>query len=601
MFHVVGIRLPNSLLPNSLFPLRLFSHLTFLSWYVTIIRHQATFYSERVNSMMTVETKQLPSQSIRNRDQAIERLKDVGLVLPKEAMERLQFLGEEHARTALATCIALGISPSLLIHPANLKTINQAINLVVNYHWTPNEYFYMIDFNSGSAEGAEADDAPQPQGGKVKLLALIRSYRAYEHNATQSFFSKGMKCIYQPEPVLDANLKAEMIEYVVGSYTSNVQDRVMRARFIPVIDNKPYPELSTWQYGVYLHNKIQRNKNNGSLVTVSYGLAKANDKRSGADIARTRAAREAGRSVTTSDFPVTAESAVDIAVRLYQMANQNAARIEDALRYGAAENVDDALDFVASGKTIDLRSETVKELEEIAHQPKSADPKVEKMTETFSTPEAPIIEQERSSNPKSKIANPKSSSPPDWPEPSYIVVEPSQAVQEARRETAKSVVASLPPKHDIDAMAEAVEASMPILPADSLTVILQDAYTLLCKVAPEVHELIQQLGLLSPDDAQPARIDMIANLLPDIGKLMGWDDQYVLDFGISKAQMLLMLLTGSNKDSLPSEAAVKEIGMAVTEKAGKIVNPKYSTKDMVKRRELIKYAGDALDSELNQE
>jgi hypothetical protein len=303
-----------------------------------------------------IADKQLPAVAVAQRKDAIERLADYGVFLPERAQAYLSVFEGYQANNILAVCLALGVNPNLLQDERNIKAMIMALDLVRNKHYVPGRAFFAIPFNERETAAADADVTIPPPAGNtnsVKVLAIVFSYQLYEWNVTEHGLRNRIYYHKQVETVRNKEDQDQIIEEVVGDGLAvrSPRDRVARARFVPFINSTPHESMATWGYGIYLQDGVKYlYKGKLSQYAKGYGIAQASPKRTGLSIAEARAIKDAARKVTSNFYVDSDQTTAEVMALLYNNVAQISARAEDALRLGAAETFEDALDLVAEGK-----------------------------------------------------------------------------------------------------------------------------------------------------------------------------------------------------------------------------------------------------------
>jgi hypothetical protein len=262
-----------------------------------------------------VAAKQLPSVAIHAADQAIELLQDFGLVLPAKAKAILSIYDGVQATTIIASCISMGLNPALLASEVNVRAVVEGVGLTRRYGYMAGRDFYGVGFKKGQAadDDGEAVVQSSPEGESVPSIAIILAAATYEQNVLQHGRLTGTTFVRQARPIRDYEEAKSQIEFELGDVrvSHDKNDRVVMARFVPSWNGVPQPDLAEWSYGIYLSKGVYGkylDKKTKTLKESNYpkqfGLAKASDKRTGLDIATTRATRKASKAVTTTLYPV---------------------------------------------------------------------------------------------------------------------------------------------------------------------------------------------------------------------------------------------------------------------------------------------------------
>jgi hypothetical protein len=313
-----------------------------------------------------VAAKQLPSVAIHAADQAIELLQDFGLVLPAKAKAILSIYDGVQATTIIASCISMGLNPALLASEVNVRAVVEGVGLTRRYGYMAGRDFYGVGFKKGQAadDDGEAVVQSSPEGESVPSIAIILAAATYEQNVLQHGRLTGTTFVRQARPIRDYEEAKSQIEFELGDVrvSHDKNDRVVMARFVPSWNGVPQPDLAEWSYGIYLSKGVYGkylDKKTKTLKESNYpkqfGLAKASDKRTGLDIATTRATRKASKAVTTTLYPIDDTPMAERLAMLFQHAQHVAASAEAIYSLGEVEDFDEALNEVAHRRTPNFR------------------------------------------------------------------------------------------------------------------------------------------------------------------------------------------------------------------------------------------------------
>lgn len=265
---------------------------------------------------------------------ALAKIQEVALSVPTLAQTAMVTAGftQEQVAKVVGMCVALGVKPSVMANPSNLKAVKQAWQYMTEYNMIPGHHFYGVTYNSQVEEYDE--DGRKIQAGWQPTLSIQMYYGTLQANVEEYGRRNGEHYRLQLEQVMDQDKREELIDFVLGDRNpiADKHNRVCKARYVAKGES---PDFFEWQYGIYLAKGL---KGDDGKVK-SYGKATTSDFRTGAEIAKTRAIRLAARAVTANLYRVTGADAI---AQFNEIVEQRAERLLAEVRDG--EDLDAAFE-----------------------------------------------------------------------------------------------------------------------------------------------------------------------------------------------------------------------------------------------------------------
>lgn len=307
-----------------------------------------------------ITDKQLPAVAVAQRRDAIERLSDHGVFLPERAQALLSVYEGFQIKNIMAACLTMGLKFDLLEDERNIGAMVHVMDLVHTYHYVPRRNFFGIAFNEREVEAVD-NDAPEGNraakpaaGDKTKTIAIILAATTFEENVSKHGLLQHISYVKQMKAIRNKEEMDQIMADILGEGVAvpSVYNRVCACRFVPVIQGIPYESMAQeWGYGIHLEEGMRPlwNGKPGKYIK-KFGISQSSNKRTGSQIAESRALRNAARMVTNNLYPIENRSVVEILTAMYSTVDRLTAQAQDVLSLGHADSMQDAIDLVVEGK-----------------------------------------------------------------------------------------------------------------------------------------------------------------------------------------------------------------------------------------------------------
>lgn len=299
-------------------------------------------------------TKNLPATRSGMKELARVGVPEEMMPAVRQSLASVGIVDDDQVAEVIAIAISVGMEPEALVHPANLRTLRQARDFCFEYNGVPGQDFYLVPF--GGASGSDDDDGGG-SGARVKKYAFIRSVNNLDMCVHASAAGTGISYRFMSKVIPPERVDEYLEIYAHAGYIKSPHNRVVIGLYAMIVGGQFVPpDWETASVGYYLHEGVKGTNRRGVPQTYgkdSVNLSTRNPGRTGVEVARTRAQRNAAKQVTREIFRVsgmTAERRMELTMLNVQRRLEGRSVPSEAMQLDTAA----ALSEIADGEYTDI-------------------------------------------------------------------------------------------------------------------------------------------------------------------------------------------------------------------------------------------------------